>query len=339
MEISTRLGHASVHLLAYLPDPTYPPLARALADILDGRNDRVPAICAKLAGARGRGHRATTYAAARRDAAATGRPHVADAMIAAGVVADAGRRPSPPGSTPAGPPTSTGTPSRSRRPSASSPGPAASAWSPTRGGARGCSRPTTSSGLAGLGLAGIEVDHQDHSGAVRAELRGLAARPRPGRRPAPATTTAWARSTTTWAATPRRRSSSSGCCSGRVTPRRRAAGRPRPCSSPDGPAGPSTSPTIRPYLRPIDWNRWSTPDGMARVSATTVLYCAPGTENTRPFVVVGQGLLHQELHVEPHEVVAPLHLHPLVELGLGEARAQRGDRHARRRGTRGPPTR
>ncbi len=28
--------------------------------------------------------------------------------------------------------------------------------------------------LAGLGLAGIEVDHQDHSGAVRAELRGLA---------------------------------------------------------------------------------------------------------------------------------------------------------------------
>ena len=48
MEISTRLGHASVHLLAYLPDPTYPPLARALADILDGRNDRVPAICAKL---------------------------------------------------------------------------------------------------------------------------------------------------------------------------------------------------------------------------------------------------------------------------------------------------
>ena len=62
MEISTRPGHASVHLLAYLPDPTYPPLARALADILDGRNDRVPAICAKLRRSGSRSPR-TTYAA------------------------------------------------------------------------------------------------------------------------------------------------------------------------------------------------------------------------------------------------------------------------------------
>ena len=49
-------GPAGVHLLGYLPDPTYPPLAAALDKILDGRNSRVPAICAKLQRPRLRHH-------------------------------------------------------------------------------------------------------------------------------------------------------------------------------------------------------------------------------------------------------------------------------------------
>ena len=36
LEISTRLGHRGVHLLGYLPDPTYPPLVAALDRILAG---------------------------------------------------------------------------------------------------------------------------------------------------------------------------------------------------------------------------------------------------------------------------------------------------------------
>ena len=172
MEISTRLGHASVHLLAYLPDPTYPPLARALADILDGRNDRVPAICAKL---QALGIEVTEHDVRRRagDAAATGRPHVADAMIAAGVVGsreeafatwlNPGRpayidRYAVPLEEAIGLVAGAGGVSVVAHP-----------WGRSR-----VLTPDHLERLAGLGLAGIEVDHQDHSGAVRAELRGLA---------------------------------------------------------------------------------------------------------------------------------------------------------------------
>ena len=38
-----------------------------------------------------------------------------------------------------------------------------------------CSTPAALAGLKDLGLAGIEVDHQDHSAGPRAELRGIAA--------------------------------------------------------------------------------------------------------------------------------------------------------------------
>ena len=50
--------------------------------------------------------------------------------------------------------------------------------------------------LAGRGLAGIEVDHQDHDAASRADAACDRPRPRAWSRPAPATTTAPARSTT-----------------------------------------------------------------------------------------------------------------------------------------------
>ena len=50
MEISTGLRGRSVHLLAYLPDPTYPPLADELARVLAGRESRVPEMLERLRG-------------------------------------------------------------------------------------------------------------------------------------------------------------------------------------------------------------------------------------------------------------------------------------------------
>ena len=86
IEMSTRVESSSVHLLAYLLDPTHPPLVAALAEVLSARNARVPAICAKLAEL---GVPVTEDDVRRHSgaAAATGRPHIADAMVAAGVVA------------------------------------------------------------------------------------------------------------------------------------------------------------------------------------------------------------------------------------------------------------
>ena len=172
LEISTRLGHRGVHLLGYLPDPTYPPLARALADILDGRNDRVPAICAKL---QALGVEITEHDVRRRagDAAATGRPHVADAMIAAGVVGSREEA----FATWLNP----GRPAYIDRYAV--PLEEAIALVAGAGGVSVIAHPWGRSRvltpdhlerLAGLGLAGIEVDHQDHPRAVRDELRGLA---------------------------------------------------------------------------------------------------------------------------------------------------------------------
>ncbi len=172
MEISTRLGHASVHLLAYLPDPTYPPLARALADILDGRNDRVPAICAKL---QSFGVEITEDDVRRRagDAAATGRPHVADAMIARGVVASREEA----FATWLNP----GRPAYIDRyavpledaialvAGAGGVSVVAHPWGRSR-----VLTPDRLEHLAGLGLGGIEVDHQDHPAPVREQLRTLA---------------------------------------------------------------------------------------------------------------------------------------------------------------------
>ena len=87
IEVSTRFEHAGVHLLAYLPDADDPDLVFALDRVLEGRNSRVPAILANL---RAVGIELTEDDVRRVAAGtpATGRPHVADALVAQGVVAD-----------------------------------------------------------------------------------------------------------------------------------------------------------------------------------------------------------------------------------------------------------
>lgn len=174
MEISTRHRGQSVHLLAYLPDPTYLPLREGLQKVLDGRNARVPAILAKLQGL-GFAIDVDDVRAVAGDTAAIGRPHVADALVAAGAMRDRDQvfaellSPGRPAyvdryAAPLEPMLRTVE-------EAGGVSVIAHPWGRHDPGAVG------EEGLAhlqSLGLAGIEVDHQDHDPATREELRGIA---------------------------------------------------------------------------------------------------------------------------------------------------------------------
>jgi len=174
IEISTRHLGRGAHLLAYLPDPTYPPLVTHLRKILDGRNSRVPAMLERLRGA-GVDVDIADVRRAAEGTAATGRPHVADALVALGVVRDrstAFRRYLNPGR-----------PAYVNRYAA----PLADMVRivDEAGGVSVLAHPWGRHGpdsmpersiseLAGLGLAGIEVDHQDHRLDDREQLRAIA---------------------------------------------------------------------------------------------------------------------------------------------------------------------
>jgi 3',5'-nucleoside bisphosphate phosphatase len=87
VEISCGLEGRGVHLLAYGVDPDHPGLRAALHDVLAGRNERLPAILSRLRDL-GVAVSEDDVRAVSGEAAALGRPHVADAMVAAGAVAD-----------------------------------------------------------------------------------------------------------------------------------------------------------------------------------------------------------------------------------------------------------
>lgn len=174
MEISCKAGPHGVHLLAYLCDPAYPPLVEALAAILDGRDQRLPRICSRLR-AHGIDISEADVVRVAGSAAALGRPHVADTLVALGVVGDRSeafdRFLSPGGQ---------GYVQRYAPPVEDMIGLVAEAGGVTvlahpwgRGGSRYL-REETLSRLRDLGLLGVEVDHQDHPPALREELRAVA---------------------------------------------------------------------------------------------------------------------------------------------------------------------
>lgn len=174
MEISCKHAGRAVHLLGYLPDPEHEGLKAELALILEGRDERMPRICAQLR-AIGIDIDEQQVAAHAVGAAAIGRPHVADALVTLGVVAHrdeafdrflAQGRPgyvqryAPPLTRMLGIVRDAGGVPVIAHP-----------WGRTDTSA------LLADGLAelqGLGLAGLEVDHQDHSPAQRDELRSIA---------------------------------------------------------------------------------------------------------------------------------------------------------------------
>ncbi|UMG91724.1 PHP domain-containing protein [Nocardioides sp. TF02-7] len=91
IEVSTRFRGRGVHLLAYLPDPADPALVRELGRILEGRDQRVPAMLERLRDLGIADATEEALAEVTADAAATGRPHVADLLVRLGVVADRGQ--------------------------------------------------------------------------------------------------------------------------------------------------------------------------------------------------------------------------------------------------------
>lgn len=174
IEISTRLAGQSVHLLAYLPDPTYAPLLEALQKVLDGRNARLPRILAKL-GELGIDLDVEDVRRVAGETAAIGRPHIADALIAKGHLRDRDQAFSEL--------LSAGRPAYVKRYAApleemlrtvAEAGGVSVVAHPWGRHDRG---PMGEEGLARLreiGLSGLEVDHQDHDAHARDELRGIA---------------------------------------------------------------------------------------------------------------------------------------------------------------------
>lgn len=174
MEISTKHAGAGVHLLAYLPDPTYPPLRRELRLILDGREGRLTSILSqlRLAGL------ALTEAEVREQVGrspAIGRPHIADVMVAKGWVRDrteafdrwlnAGR----PGYV-----VRYATPTAEMVRLVTSAGGASVLAHPWGQASRRVLDAEAFADLTEAGLVGVEVDHQDHTPADRLALRALA---------------------------------------------------------------------------------------------------------------------------------------------------------------------
>ncbi|MDF1602986.1 PHP domain-containing protein [Nocardioides sp. YIM 152315] len=174
MEISTHHRGRSVHLLAYLPDPTYPPLADELARVLDGRAARVPRMVTRLNGL-GIDITEDDVRRASAGAVASGRPHVADALVTLGVVADrseafdrylAWGRPAHVDRY--------AVPLETAIRAVAGAGGVSVIAHPWGRGGLGRPDEQTLVGLQEIGLAGIEVDHQDHDLETRDVLRSMA---------------------------------------------------------------------------------------------------------------------------------------------------------------------
>lgn len=174
MEISTRHEGRGAHLLAYLVDPAHAGLTAHLDRILEGRRSRLPATVARLR-ALGIDVTEDDVRAAAGDAVAHGRPHVADVLVARGVVRDRTAafqeylNPGRPAYVEryAAPLTEVIAAVRD----AGGVAVLAHAW-----GRRAVEQPDAASlaRLAEAGLAGVEVDHQDHRPEQRERLRAIA---------------------------------------------------------------------------------------------------------------------------------------------------------------------
>ena len=175
IEISTKFHGSSVHLLGYEFDPADPELNAELDRVLAGRNGRLPQVLALLA-EHGMPVTEADVAAHSGNAAASGRPHIADAMVDKGYVKT--RDEAFDGWL------NTGGKAYVERYSA--PLETAITLVKAAGGRTVVAHPWSRDShqvlsaeafahLATLGLNGIEVDHNDHSDESRDALRQIAA--------------------------------------------------------------------------------------------------------------------------------------------------------------------
>lgn len=170
-----RGGHCTVHLLAYLFDPHAPAVVAEAARTRADRRRRLATIAGRMA-ADGLPVDADDLLAAVPQDATPGRPHIAMALVRAGLVStvdeafaqylnDRGRYYVP----------SSRTPVESSLETIAGAGGVtvlAHAFAHHRG---ATITADVIKDLAGLGLGGLEVDHPDHDETARERLRGLAA--------------------------------------------------------------------------------------------------------------------------------------------------------------------
>ena len=173
-EISCVSDGISLHLLAYLFDPAEPQFAQARRELRDSRLSRARRMVDSLEAA---GTGVTWAQVAGLAGGAVGRPHVAQALVEAGLV---------PTVAAAFTPDWIGTGGRhwagkldlevssAVRLVARAGG--VTVFAHPAAAARGRTVPDSVYGeLAAAGLTGLEVEHVDHDDAARAHLRGLAA--------------------------------------------------------------------------------------------------------------------------------------------------------------------
>lgn len=89
IEVSCERAGQSVHLLAYLPDPAHPALVAELERARESRDTRLDRMVERMA-ADGIPVSVEAVRAHVAPGATPGRPHLADALVAAGLVADRG---------------------------------------------------------------------------------------------------------------------------------------------------------------------------------------------------------------------------------------------------------
>jgi 3',5'-nucleoside bisphosphate phosphatase len=174
-ELSCRLEGHSVHLLAYLFDPANDALAGEMAEIRESRLFRAKAMVDKLAAA---GVPVTWEQVSEiAGGGVVGRPHIARAMIEAGVVASIEEAFTPDWLGPGGPAYVSRyalDPARAIRLVRAAGG--VTVLAHPRGSGRGWQIPAAViADLGEAGLTGIEVDHPQHDERARAGLRELAA--------------------------------------------------------------------------------------------------------------------------------------------------------------------
>jgi predicted metal-dependent phosphoesterase TrpH len=175
MELSGRLQGHSVHVLSYLFDPAYPELAAETAKIREGRVTRAREMVRRLTDL---GVPVTWEQVADiADGGVVGRPHIARALAAAGVVAAPADAFSPEWIGPGGPAYVTRyalDPVRAVALVRAAGG--VTVLAHARGYGRGWQIPDdVIAELAAAGLTGLEINHPQHDEAAREQLRALAA--------------------------------------------------------------------------------------------------------------------------------------------------------------------